>query len=70
MEGLSVDEIYQAIGLSGVYAGLPAYTEAIAVVRKTLGVLKRVAGMPVPDPRSALIEIQAAVSAAPLVAPP
>jgi alkylhydroperoxidase/carboxymuconolactone decarboxylase family protein YurZ len=43
MEGLSVAEICGAIGLAGCYAGLTTYTESMAVVRKTLDVLKRMA---------------------------
>lgn len=43
MEGLSVAEICGAIGLAGCYAGLTAYTEGMAVVRKTLNVMKRMA---------------------------
>ena len=62
MEGLRVEEICQAIGLSGCYGGLPAFTESISSVRRTLLVLKRCAAGPVQATRAVL---EALVSARP-----
>ena len=41
MEGLSVEQACQAIGLAGCYCGLPTYNESVFVVHRTLHVLKR-----------------------------
>jgi alkylhydroperoxidase/carboxymuconolactone decarboxylase family protein YurZ len=54
MEGLSVQEICQAVGLAGCYGGLPAYTESIGAVRKTLSILKRCVERSTCDTRSVL----------------
>lgn len=62
MEGLSVEEICEAIGISGCYGGLPAYTDGVTVVRKTLAVLERIAGAPNPDPRTVLMSLVAELS--------
>jgi alkylhydroperoxidase/carboxymuconolactone decarboxylase family protein YurZ len=60
MEGLSVAEICEAIGLSGCYAGMPAYTEALGTVQKTLAVMKRMAGDAEPRAEKLLMELVSA----------
>ena len=40
MEGLTVPQICQAVGLAGCYCGLPTYVDGILVIHKTLRVLK------------------------------
>jgi alkylhydroperoxidase/carboxymuconolactone decarboxylase family protein YurZ len=57
MEGCSVAEVCEAIGLSGAYGGLPAYTEAMAVVQRTLAAMKRVAAAPAPATATAIWEL-------------
>jgi alkylhydroperoxidase/carboxymuconolactone decarboxylase family protein YurZ len=43
MEGVSVDEICQAVGLAACYSGLPSYTEGIVCARRTFKLLHTVA---------------------------
>jgi alkylhydroperoxidase/carboxymuconolactone decarboxylase family protein YurZ len=57
MEGLSVAEICSAIGLGGCYGGLPAYTESMGTVRRTLTVLKQLALDPDPTGPKALLAL-------------
>lgn len=43
MEGVSVDEVCQAIGLSACYAGLPTFTNGLVAAHKSFGLLHRLA---------------------------
>lgn len=43
MEGLTIDQIMHAVGLSSCYGGLPVLTRGMFIIQKTLGVLKKVA---------------------------
>jgi alkylhydroperoxidase/carboxymuconolactone decarboxylase family protein YurZ len=43
MEGVSVLEVCEVVGLTGQYCGMPTYTQAILTVFRTLTVLKRLA---------------------------
>ena len=54
MEGVSVAQICEAIGLAGCYGGLPTYTSGVLVLRRTLEVLRRVAALPERDARAVL----------------
>jgi alkylhydroperoxidase/carboxymuconolactone decarboxylase family protein YurZ len=43
MEGVSVVEICEVVGLTGQYCGMPTYTQAVLTLFRTLTVLKRLA---------------------------
>ncbi len=43
MEGVTVEQICQAVGLAGCYGGLPTYTQGVFTVHRTLTVLKKLA---------------------------
>jgi hypothetical protein len=62
MEGASVAEICEAVGLSGCYGGLPTYIDAMATVRKTLTVMKQMAGEPEPHVKAVTLQLAAAFS--------
>ena len=53
MEGVSVVEICEVIGLTGQYCGMPTYTQAVLTLFRTLGVLKRLAASA--DPGTAAV---------------
>lgn len=54
MEGVSVAEICEAIGLAGCYGGLPTFSAGVLVLQKTLEVLRRVAAQSERDSRAVL----------------
>jgi alkylhydroperoxidase/carboxymuconolactone decarboxylase family protein YurZ len=54
MEGVSIAELCEAIGLAGGYCGLPAYSSGVLVLQKSLKVLRRVAAQPERDSRAVL----------------
>jgi len=54
MEGVSIAELCEAIGLAGGYGGLPTYSNGVLVLHRTLKVLRQVATRPERDSRAVL----------------
>lgn len=54
MEGVSVAELCEAIGLAGGYGGMPTYSSGVLALHRTLTVLQRVAAEPQHDSHAVL----------------
>jgi alkylhydroperoxidase/carboxymuconolactone decarboxylase family protein YurZ len=54
MEGVTVSELCEVIGLAGCYTGLPTYSSGVLVLHRTLHTLNRLAEEPECDSRAAL----------------
>lgn len=57
MEGVTIAEICEAIGLAGCYGGLPTYTNGVLVLQRTLHILRHLAADTAHDSQAVLAKL-------------